>query len=96
MMLPNIIWEMLFLYSKDMMKQLYTQGHRLKPNAIKYKGLGTTFIDNKRYNDAIEQFKKVLEYEPKDTYAHFQYGFALNNLKRYEEAVEQFQIVLKN
>ncbi len=66
----------------------------LKPDANKYKSLGATFIDKKSYNEAIEQFKKVLEYDPNDTYAHFQYGFALKKLKRYEKAVEQFQIVL--
>jgi tetratricopeptide (TPR) repeat protein len=52
----------------------------IKPSADLYNRFGGFLNSIKKYDDAIVQIKKALEYNPNDTYAHFQYGFALIKL----------------
>ena len=49
----------------------------------------------KRYEEAIEQYKLSVQYNPSDSVSYYNMGQGLYKLKRYEEAIEQFKLVIQ-
>lgn len=47
-----------------------------------------------KYNDAIQQFKKVLTLNPSNSLAHFYMGIALKKIGNYRRAVQKFKKVI--
>jgi tetratricopeptide (TPR) repeat protein len=65
------------------------------PNAwAAHNSLGMAFKGQKRYEQAVEQFREALQYKPNYLEAHTNLGVTLSILKRYEEALDQFQQAL--
>lgn len=63
----------------------------LKPCAYFYVNLGTAYSDKEDYQNAIECFKKALEYNKEDYDAWFNLGFCYKQLKDYEKAIQAYQ-----
>jgi tetratricopeptide (TPR) repeat protein len=52
-------------------------------------------LKNNDWKNAIRDFSKVLEVDPKDTASLFSRGFSRYNTKNYADAIEDFSAVLK-
>ena len=66
--------------------------HLVKETARKhlryaYGNRGNAYRDLKRYNEAIVDYNKVMELDPKDALAYKNRGLAYYSLKRYDEAI---------
>ncbi|MBM3235438.1 tetratricopeptide repeat protein [Candidatus Poribacteria bacterium] len=62
------------------------------PNyALAYNNWGAALANQKKYEEAIEKFKKAIEVDPKQALAYNNWGFALAHQKKYEEAIEKFK-----
>lgn len=60
---------------------------------IVHNALGNVYADKEEYEQARNEFTKVLELDPDFTIAHFNLGAVYYNLKMYEESVQEFEIV---
>lgn len=54
-----------------------------------------TLFESKKYNNAIEKFRQVLQIDPNSAVALSGYGFSLVKLGRYEEAIKQLELALE-
>ena len=57
--------------------------------------MGVALAELKRYEEAIQQYKLAIQYDPSNSDAFSSMGFALYDLKRYEEAMEQYKIAFQ-
>ncbi|MBX3413706.1 MAG: tetratricopeptide repeat protein [Pirellulales bacterium] len=67
----------------------HSQWHTQR-NHVAHVGLGTGFAEQKRYEEALEQFEIAIEIAPRNAGAHFNRGHALSLLGRPEEAGNEF------
>jgi Tfp pilus assembly protein PilF len=58
--------------------------------ALVHNNLATAYLDEKRYEDAIQSLRRTLELNPKSDHAHINLGFILIQKKQYEKALEEF------
>lgn len=56
---------------------------------------GTMFLEDGKYEDALECFEKVLATNPNDPDIWNKKGVALRSLGRYDEAIESFNKALE-
>ena len=56
---------------------------------------GMTFLDDGKYEDALECFEKVLATNPNNPDIWNKKGVALRSLGRYDEAIESFNKALE-
>lgn len=59
-----------------------------------YYHLGSIYAKNKQLDKAIEEYKKILEIEPKDKNAHFNLGYLYNLKEDFSTAVKEYEEVL--
>ena len=53
-------------------------------------------LENQRkYDEAIEKYKKVTVLEPKPALAYYRWGAVLANQKKYKEAIEEYEKVVE-
>ena len=64
------------------------------PNLIAHLNLGIAFSDRGQFDEAIVQYRKVLELKPRYAEAHYNLGLALARRGRTDEALGQFQEAL--
>ena len=62
----------------------------------KYLKRGDDLSKLKRYDEAIEQYKLALKYNPSNSIAYHNLGNSLRKLKRYEEAIEQYKLAIQH
>jgi tetratricopeptide (TPR) repeat protein len=63
-----------------------------KPNVTDVrKLLAETYVDLKRYNEALGQYKILLEKEPDNYYYHLQVGLVYQRQKKYSSAEKDFE-----
>lgn len=55
---------------------------------------GMKALDQQRYSDAVDDFKKAIEADPKDYTAHFNLALAYSLQGRNEEAIPEYKAVL--
>jgi Flp pilus assembly protein TadD len=56
--------------------------------------LGNEFLKQHRLDDALEEFRRAVEMEPRSGRAHYYLGVALQTLQRSDEAAREYQISL--
>lgn len=56
-----------------------------------YYNLGLVYLDEKRYDDALEVFDKCTKISPRDHKGHLQKGIAYREIKMYKEAMETLE-----
>jgi len=56
-----------------------------------YYDTGTVYYANKKYNQAIESFKKVVEIDPTNDDAYTYIGLAYKNQEKYNQAIEAYK-----
>ncbi len=60
-------------------------------NSKKFFKVGTEFLENNKYNDAIDQFTKAIESDPDFEKAYLSRAEAFEALKKYDSAVEDYE-----
>jgi tetratricopeptide (TPR) repeat protein len=55
-----------------------------------YYNRGVTFINYRKYEDAVEALSKAIELEPDLARAYYNRGIAFLNLNKYDEAMKDF------
>ena len=69
-------------------EQEYRQAARLDPtDARSYAGLGNVYLDQSRFNDAIEQYKDALKHKPDENHAVIPVGYSHVRVKTFSEAI---------
>lgn len=64
----------------------------MKENADMHYNLGTIFLHNKKYREAIQEYERVLELRPMDPETHYNLGLLYDDyLKDREKALYHFQ-----
>ena len=58
---------------------------------IVYNNLGHALASEKRYEEAVTQYRQAIKINPHYSKAHNNLGHALSELKRYDEAIEHYQ-----
>jgi tetratricopeptide (TPR) repeat protein len=58
-------------------------------------GVASKLIQNSKFDDAFQQFQKLIQQYPDQPFLHYAYGVELESLSRYAEAAAQFQISAK-
>lgn len=56
-----------------------------------YFDLGDTYFESERWDNAIEQYKNILQLDPKSYRAYFNIGAAYLNKGKYEEAFKAYK-----
>ena len=56
-----------------------------------YYGLGLSYAGLEKYDEAIEGYKKALQYNPNHPHIHAAYGATLSQLHRYNEALKAYK-----
>jgi len=59
------------------------------------KNLGDALYLKKEYPQALEQYQKALQSNPRFQQAHSSLGLAYYQMQKYKEALEEFEVVLK-
>jgi len=68
---------------------------KLDPDSsVAYDALGTIYMAQRQYEDAISQFQKQIAINPKDFDAHQQIGMILKRQKRCRDAISEFDKAL--
>ncbi|MCZ9999553.1 tetratricopeptide repeat protein [Brachyspira hyodysenteriae] len=81
---------------KDKIEQLaYDSIEKYNDDEYLYFNRGLEKIESKLYEEAIEDFNKIIELNPKDRDAYFFRGLTKTGLKLYEEAIEDFNEAIK-
>jgi len=52
---------------------------------------GKEYLENEKFNEALEAFEKAIEYNPEDANVWYNKGVTLDKLGRYEEELEAFE-----
>ena len=66
---------------------------RLEPDKASIReALGIAYFRIRRWSEAEEEFRKVLELSPTDDYAHYALGRALGNQGRHDEAATHLKL----
>lgn len=60
-------------------------------NDTYFVGLGNKQCGNKEYAQAIENYQKVVEFNPKNEEAYFGLGYCYNELSEYSTAISTYQ-----
>src|SRR5262249_20397052 len=76
------------LHQSEAAIEIFTRSLKMKPDsAVPHFGLADVYFYNLQgYNDAIEQYRAGLSFNPKDGDAFRNLGAALNALAKYNEA----------
>ncbi|MCZ9850025.1 tetratricopeptide repeat protein [Brachyspira hyodysenteriae] len=81
---------------KDKIEQLaYDSIEKYNDDEYLYFNRGLEKIESKLYEEAIEDFNKIIELNPKDRDAYFFRGLTKTGLKLYEEAIEDFNKIIE-
>ena len=71
--------------------QAFTKCVRVNP-AYGHNGLGNVYADLQQlYPNAVEEYKKVIELDPKGAYAYSNLGNVYFNQERYTDAIEEYK-----
>ena len=66
-----------------------------KPDAIAYSNRGFSYLNDKRYAEALTEFQKAIDIKPDYEKAHFGRGHVYRRTKRYADAINAFQQAIK-
>lgn len=58
---------------------------------IVYNNLGHALVNDKRYEEAVTQYRQAIKINPDYSKAHNNLGYALHEMKRYDEAIVHYQ-----
>src|SRR4029079_17238087 len=88
-----ILKELMYIY-EDLIGERYKPTHH-KPQHFQnisreYILKGISFSNFGRYEEAIEEYNKAIEIDPRDYNGHYNKGNSLSNLGRNEEAIEEY------
>jgi tetratricopeptide (TPR) repeat protein len=76
---------------------LFTHGiEKTKNNYVAHDGLGNALTKQGRFEEAIEQYEKALQINPRYVEAHFNAGGALQKLGQFERAVTHYEEVVRH
>lgn len=67
----------------------------IQPNGEAYTNLGTALSDQKRYEEAVQAFRKAIEWESEDADWYTNLGNALMHMERDEEAIVEYQKAIR-
>lgn len=63
----------------------------LKMTSKAYSNWGVALTHFKKYDEAIDKFKKAIEINPQHAIAYYNWGLALNDLGMFDKAIEPFK-----
>ena len=66
-----------------------------KQDANTYNNRGVSFLDDRRYNEALIEFQKAIAFNPRYERAHYGIGLAYLHKKQYTDAINAFQQVIQ-
>lgn len=71
------------------------KGNESNWNKIIHVNLGFAYGIKGKTKEAIEEYKKALEYDPQDRDIHYNLGYLLAKNNRYKEAIEEYRKAIK-
>ena len=85
-----------YLKNKDLADiERYQKALKLKPNVSElHNKLGRSFVNIKRYQEAVDSYKQAITLRPNYAEAYFSLGMAYEKLSRFQEAFENYKLAL--
>jgi len=89
------VLEAMLNQQRDMKPPLLVRGNESNWNKIIHVNLGFAYAIKGKTKEAIEEYKKALEYAPEDQDIHYNLGYLLAKSNRYKEAIEEYKKAIK-
>jgi tetratricopeptide (TPR) repeat protein len=89
------ILEAMLNQERDMKPPLLVRGDEKSWDKIIHVNLGFAYAIKSKMKEAIEEYKKALEYDPQDKDIHYNLGYLLAKNNRYKEAIEEYKKAIK-
>ncbi len=80
---------------RDMKPPLLVRGNESNWNKIIHVNLGFAYAIKGKTKEAIEEYKKALEYDSEDKDVHYNLAYLLAKSNRYKEAIEEYKKAIK-
>ena len=89
------ILEAMLNQQRDMKPSLLVSGSESSWDKVIHINLGFAYAIKGKTKEAIEEYKKALEYGPEDKDIHYNLGYLLAKRNRYKEAIEEYKKAIK-
>lgn len=89
------ILEAMLNQQREIKPPLLVRGEEKGWDKIVHLNLGFAYAMKGKTKEAIEEYKKALEYDPEDKDIHYNLGYLLAKSNRYKEAIEEYRKAIK-
>ena len=89
------ILEAMLSQQREIKPPLLIRGNEKSWDKVVHLNLGFAYAIKGKTKEAIEEYKKALEYGPEDKDIHYNLGYLLAKSNRYKEAIEEYKKAIK-